>query len=158
MMVYGWTITWCLWKIPSWTYFLTPGDILGILAYSFAIDFLESLAILLLILVVSLLLPGKWIRDSFIARGVAAAVLFLGYLMYFSYSFKTIEVNDYPQRLASLTPAVIGLISFLVFLVGRIAVLRRAVEEFSTRAVIFLYISVPISAIALLLVVGRNLF
>ncbi len=158
MMTYGWTLLWFLWKVPSWMYFLSLVDIFGIFAYTLAIDFLESLAILLLLVVICLFLPRKWFYDSFVIRGSASAILFLGYLMYFSYSFKTIEVKDYPQALANWTPVIGALILGLVFLFGKIGLLGKAVEELSLRAVIFLYISIPISTVALLYVVVRNLY
>lgn len=158
MMTYSWTILWFFWKVPSWMYFLSPADIFGIFAYTLTIVFLESLVILLLLIVVCLFLPRKWFYDSFVIRGSASVILFLGYLMYFSYSFKTIEVKDYPQGLASWTPVIVALILGLVFLFGKIGLLGKAVEELSQRAVIFLYISIPISTIALLYVLARNLY
>ena len=49
-------------------------------------------------------------------------------------------------------------IVFLVFLVGRIGLLRKAVEEIASRAVIFNYIFIPLSALSLLVVLFRNVF
>jgi len=158
MLLYGWTISWILWKIPSWLYFLPVTEILGICAYAFTVVFLESLAALLALLVLCLALPKKWFYESFIARASTLVISLFGYLMYFSYSFKSIDTKDYPQTLANWTPAVIVVILLLVYVVGRVKMLSGMVEEFSSRAVVFLYISIPVSVLCLLYIIARNIF
>jgi len=158
MMIYGWTIYWYFWEIPSWIYFLSLADIFRIYAYALSLNFLESLIVLLLLLVICILLPRSWFYQSFVARASVFVILLLGYLMYFSNSFKSIVTEDYPQALIAWTPAVFVVIAILVFVTGRLRPVSRWMEDFSSRAVIFLYISIPASIFSLLYVAIRNLF
>lgn len=57
--------------MPAW-------DVAGILAYCLVFAALESGAVLLVPLLLSLLLPKTIMRDKFVARGSAVAVLGLG--------------------------------------------------------------------------------
>jgi hypothetical protein len=158
MMVYGWSIYWSIREIPSWLYFLSLADILRIYAYMLSVNFMESLVVLLLPLLICVILPKKWFYESFITCGSMLVVLLLGYLMYFSNSFKSIAEEDYPRVLINWTPVILITIILLVFAAGKIRVLSRIVEDFSSRAVIFLYISIPTSIFSIFYVVIRNVF
>jgi hypothetical protein len=158
MLLYGWAIGWALWKTPDWITYLSAMDILGIFAYTFAVVFLESLAALSILIALCAVLPQGWFGELFIVRASTLVILLLGYLMYFSYSFETIRARGYPQTLANWTPAVILLIILLVYWAGRVRIIRNVVEEFSSRAVIFLYISIPASFVSIVYVLIRNLF
>jgi hypothetical protein len=46
----------------------------------------------------------------------------------------------------------------LAFLAGWIPIIRKGVEILAENAVIFLYISLPLSLLALVVVIARNLF
>lgn len=158
MMIYGWTLYRYIWEIPSWLYFLPLTDIVRIYAYALSVNFIESLVVLMLLLVICIILPMNWFYESFVARGSTLVILLLGYLMYFSNSFKSISGDFDPRTLINWTPAILIVIAMLVFASGRISVLSRIVGDFSSRAVIFLYILIPASVFSLLYVVIRNVF
>ncbi len=158
MMIYGWTVYWYIWEIPSWIYYLSLADIFRIYAYALSVNLLESLVVLLLPLLICFILPRKWFYESFIARGSTLVILLLGYAMYFSNSFKSISDGSYPQALINWTPAILVAIILLVFAAGKIRIAIRIVEDFSSRAIIFLYILIPASILALLYIVIRNIF
>ena len=158
MMIYGWSIYWFIWEVPSWLYFLSLVDILRIYAYTLSVNFIESLVVLLLLLLICVILPKKWFYESFIVRGSILVVLLLGYLMYFSNLFKSFAEEDYPRTLINWMPVILIAIVLLVFVVGKIRILSSIVEDFSSRAVIFLYISIPTSIFSLFYVVIRNVF
>jgi hypothetical protein len=153
LMVYGWTILSFLWKLPSWRIFLTVNEIFDVLAYSVVINLLESLAVLCLPVLMSLALPKKWFCDSFTVRGSSLAILGLGYMMYFAWHFNI--KGDYPGLLLRATPWIFCAILLLMFVVDRIIPLRRAIEGFADRATIFIYISIPLSLLSLLVFVFR---
>jgi len=67
-------------------------------------------------------------------------------------------LQDIPPGMGRMALLAMAGIIFLVFLVGRIGLLRKAVEEIASRAVIFNYIFVPLSALSLLVVLFRNIF
>jgi hypothetical protein len=156
-MLSTWTLMPFFWKVPSWAYFLDVGEILTLLAYSLATNFAESLLILCVPLLVTLLLPARWFREVFIARGAALSMASIGYLMVLALQFQTKDY--YPTvslRAWSLLLAAAA-IALLVYLFGRIGVLRKIMEGIADRASIFAYILAPLSVISVLVVIARSL-
>lgn len=156
LVVYGWTIYWYLWKLPSWLYFLSLSEMLAAFAYAMAVNFLESVLVLLIPILLSLCLPIRWFHDQFVARGTTLVVLLLIALA--QYLQVITGLQDIPPGMGRAVLLAMAGIVFLVFLVGRIGLLRKAVEEIASRAVIFNYIFVPLSALSLLVVLFRNVF
>ena len=108
LMVYGWTIYWYLWKLPSWLYFLTLGELLVTFSYAMIVNFIESLLILLVPVLLSLLLPHHWFRERFVAQGVVMVVLLLIALM--NYLNVITGLQDFPPGLGGkVLAAIIGI-------------------------------------------------
>lgn len=156
LMVYGWTLIWFFWKLPSWSYFLNLGEILTVLLYSLSTNLLESLFVLCIPLVLSVLLPRRWFHDRFVSMASALMIAGLGYTMYVSLQFRA--ADSYPKELIRQFPFAALFILFFSFLVGRINLLRKLFETLTENAIIFAYIFLPISLIALLIVIVRNIF
>ncbi len=158
VMIYSWTILWFFWKLPSWLDYLNAGEIALTFAFTLATNFVESLAVLCAPLILCIILPSRWFYETFIARGTALVMLGLGYMMYVAFQFQTKE--DYPSlTLKAWTVALAAvIILFLVFLIGRFSLSRRIMEVVADRVTIFLYLFVPLSLVALMVVVARLLF
>jgi len=150
-MIYGWTIIRFFWKMPSWLLFMSVWDLLSALSFTLSANLIESLLVLAGVLLLSLVLPGKWFRISFIASGSLTSALSLGYLMLVAdhYHSKT----ELPSEIFAWAPAVVLIIILLLILFTRISLLKELVEELADRATIFLYLSIPLSAAALASVV-----
>lgn len=153
--VYSWTLLWFFWKYPSWLYFLNIGEIITVLAYSLATNFFESLVALLAPLALAVILPKKWFCEAFVARGIALVLPILGYMMYIAFQFES--KLDYPTQELNWAPAVLVATLLLVFIVGRVSFLRKALEFFADRATIFIYLTIPLSLISVMVVVIRML-
>ena len=155
LMIYAWTLVWFFWKLPSWLFFLNAGEIVIALAYALATNLVESLLMLCAPLVMSMALPKQWFHDRFVARGAALAISGLAYMMYLANQFKT--KDDYPSlTLKPWTLALaLGVILFIVYLAGRLSLFRKLIELLADRAIIFLYISLPLSLISLVVVIFR---
>jgi hypothetical protein len=106
-------------------------------------------------LVMSMALPKQWFHDLFVARGAALAISGLAYMMYLANQFKT--KDDYPSlTLKAWTLALaLGVILLIVYLAGRLSLFRKLIELLADRAIIFLYISLPLSLISLVVVIFR---
>ena len=130
-------------------------EILGVLAYALVTDLLESLTVILAPILGSLVLPRRWFQESFVARGTALVMSGLGYMIYVAYQFKS--KDDYPSL--SLKPWSLALalaaILVIVALAGRIPVVRRVLEGLADRATVFLYLTIPLSVAALLIMLVR---
>ncbi len=157
LMIYTWTIMWFFWKLPSWLFFLNTGEILTIFMYSLAVNFVESLIVCCVPILLSAILPQAWFHDAFVPRGTALAIAGLGYMMYLAVQFQT--KNDYPSlnlKAWSLALAVAA-ISLIVFLAGRINVSRKVLQAVAEQATIFLFITIPVSMVSVLVVLFRSI-
>ena len=155
MMIYPWTLTRYFWKLSSWILFASVGDLAAYFAYMVVVNLLESILILLVPLAMSIVLPRKWFYDRFKTRSVALVLFGLGFLIYLNRNLHADA--PFPLTLVRWIPMAGVAILVLVFLVDQVGFLRRVLDELASRLTIFLYISIPVSVIALLVVVIRNI-
>ena len=155
-VIYGWSMLRFFWRLPSLLNYSTVGDIGIIFSYLIAVNFFESLAVVSVPVIFSLILPRKWFYDQFITMGVLLVSLGLGYMIFVESHIN--EVEAFPYTLFQWMPLVFLAILVFVLFVGRIAFLKRVLEDISERFEIFLFISIPISVIAILVVLIRNIF
>jgi len=155
IIIYSWTIVWFFWTVPAWLFYLNIWEILLIYAYLVATNFLESLLVICAPIGLSFILPSRWFRDTFVARGTSLVVLGLGYFMFLADQFQ--NRDDYPSILLKLWSVALasGLILLLVFIVGKTSFIKKAVEFIAEQATVFLFISIPISLISLVVVLPR---
>jgi hypothetical protein len=155
VMFAGWTITAFLWKLSAWLLFLNPGEIFTLFWYAMAANFLESLVILLLLLVLSALLPARFLRDDFIVRGTVLSMGLIGSLMAFVGSHRQFGMGG--GLFLLLAPlAVLGLMAFLLHRSSSFPWLRSTAMWLADRVVVFLFILIPLFAVAAVYVILRN--
>ena len=157
LIVYGWALMWFFWEVPSWLYYLHIGEVLVLLAYTLATNFAESLAVLCGPLLLALVLPKKWFSDVFVARGTALALAALGCFIFLAKQFT--DKDAYPTFWLRIPTVLLvaAVIAALVYLCGRILLVRKALEALADRVSIFTYILVPLSLISVLVVAVRLL-
>jgi len=156
-MVFGWTIVSFIWKCSSWTHFFILSEILVLFAYSMTFALLESLILLGIVVLISLLLPASWMRDAFVTRGTTLVVFGFGFVMLEVYRFMASRfevVHDLPLWSA------VGLLVTIVMTVlsTRARVITRAAAWVSDRLIVFLFLLGPIALISFLVVAYRNIF
>lgn len=151
MLVYGWSFYQFLWNIPGWLKFLTVGEIGAVFAYILATDLFESILILFGLVIVAAILPPKWFHDDFILRGGLSVLYLLIFLMVISKHATSFDevISKYAIR------ALIDF-SFLHFVLGEVRLLRKFVGSLAKRSTVFLYLSIPSSALALVVVLIRQ--
>ena len=155
MMIYPWTLTRYFWKLSGWILFASGGDLAAFFAYMVVVNLLESILILLVPLSMSIILPRKLFYDRFKTRSVALVLFGLGFLIYLNRNLHADA--PFPMTLVQWIPVAGVAILVLVFLVDQVGFLRRVLDELANRLTIFLYISIPVSVIALLVVLMRNI-
>ena len=148
-----------MWKLPSWLHYLTPGEILGVYSYSLLTDFSESVLYLGLLLFLCVLLPRRLLSDVFIRRGTVLALCILGGMMAnldFYINNETGLIGSIPAWLVILGCAIVIMI-LLEVLSGKFQLVTRVLTELADRLTIFLYINLPLTVMALVVVAVRNL-
>lgn len=120
------------------------------------VNLIESALVLLAPVLLSVILPKKWFFERFITKGALLLSLGLGYVMYFDNHLN--YQSPFPLTLVYQTPIILAAIVVLVFLVDWIGILEKILIDLSDRLIVFLYISIPVSLISLLVVLIRNIF
>ncbi len=147
-IVYAWALLWFFWQLPGWLFYLNLNDVLSALTYVLATNLAESLLVLCGTVALALILPRRWFRDVFVARGASLCIATLGYMMFLANRFQ--DKMAYPALpLAAWTvPVTLLAIALAVYLGGRVAVVRRSVEVIAERATVFLYVLLPASVLS----------
>lgn len=159
-LVYSWMLVASFYRLPSWLYFMTIGQILSVYAYAFSVNLLESLAALAFILLIDLTV-FVFLRDmqQFQSRSILLFMVVAG-----SAILRMINFQDYGDIQRFLDSELAwGLLTFLLAILlsiflPRFAFVRRVLNLLAERATIFLYLYVSLSLISLLVVLVRNLF
>jgi hypothetical protein len=154
-IVYAWALLWFFWKLPGWMFFLNSDSILSALTYVLATNLVESLLVLCGPLALAFLLPRRWFRDVFVARGAALSMAALGCMMFLADRFK--DKIAYPELPLSVwaVPAVFALIAFAAYLGGRVPLVRSVLEAVADRVTIFVYILIPASLVSVIAILIR---
>jgi|SRR5215208_6302628 len=154
-LVYGWTSLAFFWKVPSWLYFLDSGEIVSILAYALSSTVFESVIILLLFVLASLVLPASWLRNKFVIRGsiVFYSLTFWVVFLTLSSLLQLPTTNDL-LTFAMGFPLTAGL---GMILVDKIPLVYRFMDYLSKQLTIFLYLWLPLSVVGILILIVRNI-
>lgn len=156
VIVYGYSIVKFLWRVPSLINYSTVGQVGVTFSYMLVFNLIESLLIISIPVALSVILPRKWFFEHFVAKGVLLVSLGLGYEAYVASHINTSE--PFPYLFFKWAPLVLILILALVFLLARIKLLSRFLGWIAEQLEVFLFISIPLSVIALAVVLFRNIF
>lgn len=155
-MVYGWTLYTSFWKAPSWLFYLTLGEVLSLYAYSFAVNFLESILLMLPLLCVAWILPGRLWKRHFTAYGLTWVLCVTGSMMIRLYTLRAPgDWGEFLQTQASWWGWTIALMIVLGFVVSRIPWLEKGIVLLADRLVVFLYLYLPLTAISFIVLALR---
>ena len=160
-IVFSWTLYRTFWWIPSWLEYLSVWSILIIIAYVLAFALFESLMLMGLMVLLSLLFPRRAFKDQFIVQGsVLSLVLGLGAFLIqrdvgVIYQLELEQTFLYP---ALILVGVVLVVYFSSFLFRKLPALSRLALAVAERMTIFAYLYVPLGLIGLLVVVARNLW
>ncbi len=156
LFVYGWTVYWIIWKLPSWIYYLKMTEILSIICYALVVNLLESMVFILGVLLLCLLAPKAWFADRFGPAGTLLSILLGFMLIYFSAPIQAADTFSYTPliQIGVFFLIALGLAMFL----PRYQRVAAFLDLLADRAKVFLYISLPVSVVALIVVIVRDLF
>jgi len=154
--VFSWSIRGFLFKLSSFLLYYNLGDILGIFAYMMGVALLESIIILLGLLLLAIVLPGKWFRDGFSYKA-SILVLVMGVVMIYLQSTLTFRLPSV-RSLAVLAGTAFFSCLILILLAVKVQRFRNIMDFILERISIFTYIYPPLGLIGLIVVFIRNIF
>ena len=154
-MLFAWSLLLFFWYLASWAHFMTVGDIIGVFSYVMVSSFIESLAFLLLLLVLCFLLPRNFFLDDFVIRGTTVTVCVIGMIMIY-FRITNANISDFLFSWIGLTAA-LAIIAVSLF-ATKFKRVRDMLVSLSDRLMVFLYIFIPLSIFSVLVVAIRNIF
>jgi hypothetical protein len=159
-LVYSWTLFASFYKLPSWMFYLTIGQILSVYAYAFSVDLLESILALAGVFALDLtLFLALRNMEEFQTRSILVVLSVL-----VSSMLRLILFSNYEKNEAFLSGELTWwAFTFLFTLVIAVIVpknrwVRKALEVVADRAIVFLYIYLPLSLVSLVTVLIRNIY
>jgi hypothetical protein len=152
-LIYGWASIAFAWKVPSWLYFLTIGEITAILSYTLASSLLECTIILTLFLFVGLILPSRLFMDQFVVRG--SIIVYI--LTFWVALFNLITLIQLPTSNDLISFGLVSLftVALGILLIERMSAVQKALIALGNRLTIFLYLWIPLSALGILVILFR---
>lgn len=151
--IYSWAIIILIQdSLPRWSLYFNIFDILVLIAYILFSSFVESLFLISSTIVLYLLLPKKIFAERFILRGTILTTTFLGSIIYYYVNTQLESFVDYRWRVFFVISTLI-----MFFLGETIKSVSTLVVGFAEKCIIFLYIYIPLSLVAIVIVVLRNL-
>jgi hypothetical protein len=158
ILIYGWTTYRFIQKLPSWLFYLRGWEILENYSLTLVINLLEALLVTALILLLNFVLPSKFFMEKFVARGSLLSALSLGFLIYLAIAIGESKSSQFPSGLFNWSPLVFMVILASAILLPSLNAVGRVMEEIAERAVIFLYVLLPLSGLGVLFFLYVNLF
>lgn len=155
-ILYGWETIAFFWKVPAWLFYLGLGEVGVIYSYGVVNEFVESLAYLILLLMLAAILPASILKEKFQTRATLIALFLLGSVYLISYLIAFQEVERVKAALFTISTGMV-LDILLLWLSAKFAFLERAIIFLTNQVTIFLYVYAPITAIALVVILIRNL-
>jgi len=155
-MIQVWTIGVLFGQLPSLSNFLSINEILAVVAYRIAESFMECLLVLGILMVMSFILPPRFLRNVFVVRGAAFAMCLLSLIILFWKRFESdpgVLMSDYIQI---WTVAALLLASLISYASAKIRAVSDFMDWVSDRMIVFLYILMPLSVVSLIMVLIRN--
>lgn len=158
MLVYGWTTYRMLVKLPSWLLYLNAYEVLSGFCYAWVFNFLECVLVTGALTGLTWLLPRRFFAERFVSRGAALVLLGGGYLIYLALSVGQSKANLFPWDVFAWSPFIMALILIVAFVVvPRFELINRFLEDLADRALVFLYVFIPLTVIGFVIVAVNNL-
>lgn len=158
-LIYSWAIRGFLYQLSSLRLYHTVGDIFGVFSYLMAFALLESLVIMGLLILIGLILPGKWFREGFAYKGFITTIV-AGMAMVILHYYLFLLNYALPSMNRIYLGAAISIILLVAFILlfQSMPKLQTYLLLIQERLQIFIYFYIPLGFLGLAVVLLRNLF
>ncbi|MDO8755667.1 MAG: hypothetical protein Q7J80_17365, partial [Anaerolineales bacterium] len=146
-----------IFKLQAWLSILSAGEIVSGLFYGLALNLLESLAILFVLMALCCVLPAGWFKDAFVARGTWLVSFVLGSILVYFQVYASLSEGFMPT-IYLWSIATLALAIPVGFFGGRIPLLRNVAIAIADRFIVLLLIFIPASLLSLFVIIYRNIF
>jgi hypothetical protein len=162
-VVFGYALIRLYWYLPSWLDYLRFQEILVIVAYMLSLAFLESVAILGVLIFFSIIIPRRFFFDRFSSMGflIVAITTIWAILLHekidgFPIDYPLLDLTRITLLYALAYLLSIGVLAYV--LIDRIEMGEKILESLADRMAVFTYIYLPLSVIGFITVIFRGIF
>ena len=155
VMLSAWTVTAFLWKLSAWLLVLNLAEIFAVFSYGLAANLIESLIVLFVLLLLSVLFPAHILRNDFTVRGAILSIGIIGSMI----AFVGLQMQfDDAIGIGLLIGPVIAILLTVLLLrySSNLHVVANSVGWIADRLTVFLFILLPLFVISLVNVIFRN--
>lgn len=148
-----WAIINILRAVPSWILSRTIWEMVGIISYPLGEALFESLVFLLGLVILAFILPGKFLRDNFIAQGsLAGLIASLGMILAHLYgdNFKVWSVRGFGKYVLLLLGIILVSWILLLFFTRISSIIKSIVERLTPLST--LYLALDLFAVVIVVV------
>lgn len=158
-VVHAWAFISFLSKFPAYILRFEPWEILGILAYSQTFALLESALTLGMLLLLSILLPGNFLKEKFVPQASILVISTAAWsAMYAWYTWHYLELSFSKWGFqAGFVISYFLTISVLSYLIRRLPRLEASLYAFADRLTVLSTFYLVIGVLSLFVVTLRNL-
>jgi hypothetical protein len=159
-IVFTWSLYRMFFQVPSLLFYMRVWDVLIISAYVLAFALFESMVVLGLLVIFSLVIPTKYFKEKFVAQSSTVVLMItLGAValqrkMNIMYRLDGWELILYPFVILA---AIIFVIFAASYIYDRFKILPRIINTVAERMIVFVLLYVPLSILGLLVVFVRNI-
>jgi hypothetical protein len=159
-IVFTWSLYRMFFQVPSLLFYMRVWDVLVISAYVLAFALFESMVVLGVLVIFSLVIPAKYFKDNFVAQGstvvltISMGAVALQRKMNIMYKLDGWELILYPFIILA---AIVFVIFAASYIYDRFKILPRIINTVAERMIVFVLLYVPLSVLGLLLVFVRNI-
>ena len=150
--VFTWAVRSYIYKFPSFILYFDLWDILAILAQMLTFALLESLLVTGLLVGLSTLLPGTWLRTGFAWKGFITVLVAALTSLYLK-----VAMTNQPTVKFLLTTLIVTFVTWLGLILTAHFWLsfRRILLDVADRLSIFLYVYLPLGLVSVAIVIIR---
>jgi hypothetical protein len=141
--------------LPGWSLQMRAWDVIGVVAYVQAFALVESTAVFLPILCLSILLPPSWFRDKFVALGTGFVYLSAGWSVFAQDHDNALRTWGYQQLLPWVGAYLASLLLFAV-LIHRSSRVEALIISFVDRLTVLASAYLFVALAAVVIVLLRN--
>jgi hypothetical protein len=150
----AWALYNALPEVPAWSLQMGVWDVIGVTSYIQAFVVVEGVAVILPLLVLSALLPARWLRDRFISSAAVVIYVSAGWFVLAHFHDFTVRYWSFGQFLPWLAAFALSLL--LALYAVRQSRVESLVLRFIDRIVIVSALYLCLGVVALAIVLGRN--
>lgn len=158
---FSWVLYRFFFQVPSWLYYMRASNLLILLVYTLSFALIESLLVLGLVLILCMIMPGRFFRDNFIPQG--SILVFVITLIAFVLRQRIEEFSKMESWILIAIPLVVILVLVSTIVItslflNRFSLVKKWISTLAVQMTIFLYVYPPLGIVSLLVVVVRNIF